>query len=102
MTAQETHPGLQAITFQANFVETRIKASALRDKAAAFRKEAKTTELSVDAALLRSKAKPLTEEAKGLELEAKACKAKVIAHTAAATELLNKRMPPRVRYMGNH
>lgn len=100
MTAQETHPGLLAITFHANFVETRCKARTLRDKAASLRREAKTTKLSVDAAQLRREAMPLTEEAKGLELEAKACKAKVVAHTAAATELLNRRMPPEFAQWG--
>ena len=100
MTAQETRPGLLAITFHANFVETRCKARTLRDKAAALRKEAKTTKLSVDAAQLRREAMPLAEEAKGLELEAKACKAKVVAHTAAATELLNRRMPPEFAQWG--
>lgn len=100
MTAQETHPGLLAITFHANFVETRCKARTLREKAASLRREAKTTKLSVDAAKLRSDAKPLTEEAKGLELEAKACRAKVVTHTAAATDLLNRRMPPEFAQWG--
>lgn len=102
MTAQETHPGLLDITFHANFVASKTKAKSLRDKAASLRREAKGAKLNVDAAKLRSDAKPLTEEAKGLELEAKACRAKVVAHTAAATDLLNRRMPPRVRPMGNH
>ena len=53
MTAQETHPGLLAATFHANFVETRCKARTLREKAASLRREAKTTKLSVDAAQLR-------------------------------------------------
>lgn len=44
----------------------------------------------------------MTEEAKDLELEAKGVKAKVVMHTTAATELLNKRMPPRVRPVGDH
>ena len=100
MTTQETHPGLLAITFQANFVETKTKAKTLRDEAASLRREAKATKLSVDAAELRRQAKPLTEEAKGLELEAKACKDKVVVHTSAATELLNKRMPPEFAQWG--
>ena len=102
MTAQEQHPGLLAIDLQAKFVVTRNKARGLRDKAAGLRREAKTTKLSVDAAKLRRDAKPMTEEAKDLELEAKGVKAKVVMHTTAATELLNKRMPPRVRPVGDH
>ena len=100
MTAQETHPGLLAITFHANFVETRCKARTLRDKAASLRREAKTTKLSVDAAQLRREAKPLTEEAKGLELEAKAWQKKVERLTTDATELLNRRMPPEFAQWG--
>ena len=102
MTAQETHPGLLAIDQQAKFMARRSRAKDLREKAASLRREAKATKLSVDAAQLRREAKPLTEEAYGLELEAKAYKKEVVAHTAAATELLNKRMPPRVLYLGNH
>ena len=100
MTAQETHPGLLAIDLQAKFVVTRNKARGLRDKAAGLRREAKTTKLSVDAAKLRRDAKPMTEEAKDLELEAKGVKAKVVMHTTAATELLNKRMPPEFAQWG--
>lgn len=100
MTAQETHPGLLATTFHSNFVASKTKAKSLRDKAASLRREAKGAKLSVDAAKLRSDAKPLTEEAKGLELEAKACRQKVVTHTAAATELLNKRMPPEFAQWG--
>lgn len=102
MTAQETHPGLLAIDQQAKFVARRSRAKDLRDKAKSLRREAKAAKLSVDAAQLRREAKPLTEEAWGLELEAKAYKKEVVAHTAAATELLNKRMPPRFRYLGNY
>ncbi|MGW8422962.1 hypothetical protein [Comamonas sp. HJ-2] len=100
MAAQETHPGLLAIDQQAKFVVRRSRAKELRDQAASLRREAKTTKLSVDAAQLRREAKPLTEEAYGLELEAKAYKKEVIAHTAAATELLNKRMPPEFATWG--
>lgn len=100
MTAQETHPGLLAITFHANFVETRCKARTLREKAASLRREAKNTKLSVDAAQLRRDAKPLTEEAKGLELEAKAWQKKVERLTTDATELLNRRMPPEFAQWG--
>lgn len=100
MTAQETHPGLLAIDQQAKFVARRSRAKDLREKAASLRHEAKAAKLSVDASQLRRDAKPLTEEAKDLELEAKACKKQVVAHTAAATELLNKRMPPEFATWG--
>ncbi|MEG1282665.1 MAG: hypothetical protein RSD57_19705 [Comamonas sp.] len=100
MTAQETHPGLLAINLQAKFVATRAQARTLRAKAAGMRREAKTAKLSVDAAKLRRDAKPLTEEAKDLEQEATACKEKVVAHTVAATELLNRRMPPEFAQWG--
>ena len=102
MTDQDTHPGLQAIALQAKFVAVRAQARTLRDKAASLRREAKATKLSVDAAQMRRDAKPLTEEAKGLEAEAKEHKEQVVQHTTAATELLNKRMPPRVRPVGDH
>ena len=100
MTAQEQHPGLLAIELQAKFVVTRNKARDLRNKAAGLRREAKTTKLSVNAAKLRRDAKPMTEEAKDLELEAKGVKAKVVMHTTAATELLNKRMHPEFAQWG--
>lgn len=100
MTAQETHPGLLAIDQNAKFVARRCRAKELRDQAASLRREAKATKLSVDAAQLRRDAKPLTEEAYSLELEAKAYKKQVKTHTAAATELLNKRMPPEFATWG--
>lgn len=100
MTAQETHPGLLAIDQQAKFVARRNRAKELGEKAASLRREAKAAKLSVDAAELRRNAKPLAEEAYGLELEAKAHKKKVVEHTAAATELLNKRMPPEFATWG--
>lgn len=100
MTVLETHPGLLAIDQQAKFVTRRSRAKELREQAATLRREAKAAKLSVDAAQLRRDAKPLTEEAKDLELEAKACREKVVMHTAAATELLNKRMPPEFAQWG--
>ncbi|CAM4401767.1 hypothetical protein COAQ111491_22035 [Comamonas aquatilis] len=100
MTAQETHPGLLAINLQAKFVATRTQARTLRTKAAGMRREAKNVALSVDAAKLRREAKPLTEEAKGLEILAAHQKAEVVTHTTAATELLNKRMPPEFAAWG--
>lgn len=100
MTDQETHPGVLAITCHADFVENRSMARTCRDKAAALRKEAKTTKLSVDAAQLRREAKPLSEEAKGLELAAKALRKRVQRHTADATEMLTRRMPPEFAHWG--